>query len=73
MLETIGEHHILLADAAYDRDAHHTWLADRGALANIKPVPGRKEPPKFSPLLYHDRHRVKCQQDQTLLSHRHAL
>ena len=60
MLETVGEHDILLADAAYDSDELRAWLADRGAVANIKPMPGRKDPPPFSPLLYCDRHRVEC-------------
>lgn len=52
MLATIGPGQILLADRAYDSDALRQALAERGAWANIKPMPGRVNIPAFSPLLY---------------------
>ena len=41
MLDSIGEGQILLADRAYDSDALRTAMTDRGAWANIKPMPRR--------------------------------
>lgn len=52
MLDTIGPGQILLADRAYDSDGLRQALAERGAFANIKPMPGRVNIPPFSPLLY---------------------
>ena len=52
MLDTIGPGQILLADRAYDSDGLRQALAERGAFANIKPMPGRINIPPFSPLLY---------------------
>ena len=52
MLDTIGPGQILLADRAYDSDGLRQALAERGAWANIKPMPGRVNIPAFSPLLY---------------------
>jgi transposase len=52
MLDTIGPGQILLADRAYDSDGLRQALAERGAFANIKPMPGRVNIPTFSPLLY---------------------
>ncbi len=52
MLDTIGPGQILLADRAYDSDGLRHALAERGAWANIKPMPGRVNIPAFSPLLY---------------------
>jgi transposase len=52
MLDTIGPGQILLADRAYDSDGLRQALAERGAFANIKPMPGRVNIPAFSPLLY---------------------
>jgi transposase len=49
MLETIGEGQILLADRAYDSDALRGTLAERGAWANVKPMPNRVNIPAFSP------------------------
>ena len=42
MLDAIGEDQVLLADRAYDSDALRKSLTDRGAWANIKPMPNRK-------------------------------
>lgn len=52
MLDTVGPGQILLADRAYDSDGLRQALAERGAFANIKPMPGRVNIPAFSPLLY---------------------
>lgn len=41
-----------LADRAYDSDAMRQSLAERGAWANVKPMPNRKNIPAFSPFLY---------------------
>ncbi len=52
MLGRIGEGQILLADRAYDSDALRRSLAERGAWANVKPMPRRLRIPAFSPFLY---------------------
>ena len=41
MLDQLGADQILLADRAYDSDALRKRLADRGAWANVKPMPRR--------------------------------
>ena len=48
MLGTLGPGDILLADRAYDSDATRKAVAERGAWANIKPMPNRKNVPAFS-------------------------
>jgi transposase len=48
-----------LADRAYDSDALRQTLADRGAWANVKPMPGRVNVPVFSPYLYRLRNLVE--------------
>lgn len=48
MLEALTEGQILLADRAYDNDALRQSLAERGARANVKPMPNRKNIPAFS-------------------------
>jgi transposase len=52
MLDSVGPGQTLLADRAYDSDALRQTLADRGAWANVKPMPGRVNVPVFSPYLY---------------------
>src|SRR3984893_12749051 len=52
LLGTLRQGNILLADRAYDSDALRQTLAARGTWANIKPMPGRKNIPAFSPFLY---------------------
>jgi transposase len=42
----------VLADAAYDSDALRQTLADRGAWANVKLMPRRRNVPAFSTFLY---------------------
>src|ERR1700720_1149554 len=59
MLDHLGAGQILLADRAYDSDALRKSLADRGAWANVKPMPGRKNIPAFSPFLYRFRNLVE--------------
>jgi transposase len=48
-----------LADRAYDCDALRETLAERGAWANIRPMPGRKNIPAFSPFLYRYRNLIE--------------
>jgi transposase len=59
MLDQIEAGQILLADRAYDSDALRRSLAERGAWANVKPMPNRKNLPAFSPFLYRYRNLVE--------------
>lgn len=59
MLNTVREGQILLADRAYDSDALRAAMADRGAWANIKPMPHRVNVPPFSGWLYRYRNLVE--------------
>ncbi|HEY5216329.1 MAG TPA: IS5 family transposase [Pseudolabrys sp.] len=59
MLDALVEGQILLADRAYDSDALRQSLAARGAWANVKPMPNRKNIPAFSPFLYRYRNLVE--------------
>ena len=59
MLGGIGKGEILLANRAYDSDALRQTLAERGAWANIKPMPRRVRVPAFSPFLYRYRNLVE--------------
>jgi transposase len=59
MLDQLGAGQILLADRAYDSDALRKSMADRGAWANVKPMPGRVNIPAFSPFLYRYRNLVE--------------
>jgi transposase len=59
MLDALVEGQILLADRAYDSDALRKSLAERGAWANIKPMPNRKNVPSFSAYLYRYRNLVE--------------
>jgi transposase len=59
MLGSIQAGHILLADRAYDSDALRQTLAERGAWANVKPMPNRKNVPAFSSFLYRERNLVE--------------
>lgn len=49
----------LIADRAYDSDALRATLAERGAWANVKPMPGRVHVPVFSPFLYRERNLIE--------------
>ena len=59
MLDSVGPGQTLLADRGYDSDALRQTLADRGAWANVKPMPGRVNVPVFSPYLYRLRNLVE--------------
>jgi transposase len=59
MLDSVRAGNILLADRAYDSDALRQNLAERGAWANIKPMPRRINIPAFSPFLYRYRNLVE--------------
>jgi transposase len=59
MLDDLGEGQILLADRAYDSDALRDALQNRGAWANIKPMPNRNNVPAFSQFLYRYRNLVE--------------
>lgn len=59
MLESLREGDILLADRGYDSDALRNHMAARGAWANIKPMPNRKNVPAFSAFLYRYRNLVE--------------
>ena len=60
MLDGIGADQVLLAERAYDSDALRQTLAERGAWANIKPMPNRVNIPAFSAFLYRYRNLVEC-------------
>ena len=59
MMGGIGEGTVLLADRAYDSDAIRAKLAEQGALANIRPLSVRNDPPVFSPKGYKMRNLVE--------------
>lgn len=59
MLGTLEAGNILLADRAYDSDKLRKTLADRGAWANVKPMPNRTNIPAFSHFLYRYRNGVE--------------
>jgi transposase len=59
MLDTVRPGDILLADRAYDSDKLRQALAERGAWANVKPMPNRKNIPAFSAFLYRYRNAVE--------------
>jgi transposase len=59
MLETLTDGTILLADRAYDSNLLRETLAERGAWANVKPMPNRVEALAFSTWLYRDRNLVE--------------
>lgn len=59
MLERLSAGQTLLADRAYDSDALRKTLAERGAWANVKSMPGRVNVPAFSSYLYRFRNLVE--------------
>jgi len=59
MLDTVAADQVLLADRAYDSDALRKKLAERGAWANIRPMPNRVNVPAFSAFLYRYRNLVE--------------
>jgi transposase len=71
MLDTVGAGQVLLADRAYDSDNLHQTLAERGAQANIRPMPQRRQPPPFSRTL--DRMRNLVERYFNKLKHFRAI
>ena len=59
MLQSVVAGNILLADRAYDSDALRQTLSARGAWANVKPMPHRRNIPAFSSFLYRYRNLVE--------------
>jgi len=59
MLGSLAAGNILLADRAYDSDALRQTLAERGAWANVKPMPNPRNVPAFSSFLYRYRNLVE--------------
>ena len=59
MLDSVAAGQTLLGDGGYDSDALRTAMAERGAWANIKPMPRRVNVPAFSPFLYRYRNLVE--------------
>src|SRR5579883_320913 len=59
MLDGLGPGQILLADRGYGSDALRARLNERGAWANVKPMPNRVNIPAFSPFLYRYRNLVE--------------
>jgi len=59
MLGSVGRGNILLADCAYDSDALRETLTARGARANVRPMPQRRNPPVFSKRLYRRRNLIE--------------
>jgi transposase len=59
LLGQITAGQILLADRGYDSDALRRSLKERGAWANVKPMPNRVNVPSFSPFLYRYRNLVE--------------
>jgi transposase len=59
MFDSLGAGDVLLADRAYDSDALREAMSERGAMANIKPMPNRIRHPAFSASLYKMRNAVE--------------
>lgn len=59
LLDSVRAGQTLLADRGYDSDALRAAMAQRGAWANIKPMPNRVNIPPFSPWLYRYRNLVE--------------
>ncbi|VAW03665.1 Mobile element protein [hydrothermal vent metagenome] len=59
MLDTLKAGDILLADRPYDADNLRAKIAEKGAWANIPPMPQRKKKPVFNKFLYRYRNLVE--------------
>lgn len=59
MLGTVGRGQTLLADAAYDSDLLRRTLAEREAVAAIKPLERRTTAPSFDRSTYRRRNRIE--------------
>ena len=59
MLDGLTPGSVLLADRAYDADKLRAAIADKGAFANIPPMPQRVRRSAFSPALYRYRNLIE--------------
>lgn len=59
LFEHLQPRTMVLADRAYDADAIRAAIADKGAWANIPPMPQRRFKPAFSKVLYKARNLVE--------------
>jgi transposase len=59
MFDSLGEGDVLLADRAYDSDTLRAAMEERGAIANIRPMPNRVRHPAFDATLYKLRNAVE--------------
>jgi transposase len=59
LLDSVAGGQTLIADRAYDSNAMRQTLANRGAWANVKPMPGRVNVPPFSAYLYRFRNLIE--------------
>lgn len=59
MLDSLTPGSVLLADRAYDADKLRAAVADKGAFANIPPMPQRVRRSAFSPFLYQYRNLIE--------------
>ncbi|HHB83644.1 MAG TPA: IS5/IS1182 family transposase, partial [Devosia sp.] len=59
LFKHLQPHTMVLADRAYDADAIRATIADKGAWANIPPMPQRRFKPVFSKTLYRARNLVE--------------
>ena len=59
MLDSLTSGSVLLADRAYDADKLRAAIADKGALANIPPMPQRVRRAAFCPFLYRYRNLIE--------------
>lgn len=59
MLATVTAGTTLIADRAYDSDGLRQSLAERGAWANIRPMPNRIRHPVFNHWVYRQRNAVE--------------
>jgi transposase len=59
LLDNVSAGQILLGDRGYDSNILRAEIAERGAWANIKPMPNRVNIPPFSPWLYRYRNLVE--------------
>ena len=59
LFKRLQPHTMVLADRAYDADAIRSSIAERGAWANIPPMPQRRFKPVFSRALYKARNLVE--------------
>lgn len=59
VLDPVEIGHILLSDCVYDSDALHTAMAERGASANIRPMPNRVKTFPFNAWVYRQRNAVE--------------